>query len=86
MLFSDTVVRELAKVWTRLHGAAAQAHIEYLIGQAESASDVDGAANYRRVLALVTAYEQRRRDARARNGASHPIGTSATDRTDAREG
>ena len=86
MLFSDTVVRELAKVWTRLHGTAARTHIEYLIGQAELSGDTDGAANHRRVLALVIVFEERRRDAPARNGARHALGMTGVERSEARGG
>ena len=89
MLFSHTVVRELAKVWTRFHRAAARTHLEYLIGQAELSGDADGIANYRRILAVLIVYEERGLVAGGRTsrvGSTHILDTRRTDRSGARGG
>lgn len=60
MLFSETVVNDLARVWTRLHRTAARGHLESMIQQLQRCGDIDGVANYSRVLAAVIAYRERR--------------------------
>jgi len=60
MLFSATVVSDLARVWTRLHRSAARGHLEAMIQQMQKSGDTDGVANYSRVLAAVIAYGDRR--------------------------
>lgn len=57
MFFSDAVVKDLAQTWTRLHGSAAQHHLECMIHELELAGDAQGVANYRRILASVMASE-----------------------------
>jgi hypothetical protein len=86
MMFSDTVIRELAKVLTKLHGSGARSHLAYLIGEAELSGDADGIANYRRVLALVIAYEERRLFARGstRIGSPYAPGADPLKRSDGR--
>jgi hypothetical protein len=58
MLFSETVVRDLARVWTRLHRSAARTHLECLIRESEHLGDRETIVNYQRVLAQVIAYEE----------------------------
>jgi hypothetical protein len=84
MMFSETVIRELAKVWTKLHGSGARFHLEYTIGEAELSGDADGIANWRRVLALVIAYEERRLFARGsiRIGSPYALGADPLKRSD----
>jgi hypothetical protein len=88
MLFSDAVIRELAKVWTKLHGSGARAHLDYLIGQAELSQDGDAVANCRRVLALVIAYEERRLFVHggARIGSPYALGANPPRRSEGRGG
>jgi hypothetical protein len=53
MEFPDAVVDELAQVWARLHGSAARVHLHHMIGQMRRLGDGHGAANYRRILAVL---------------------------------
>ena len=55
MLFPDAVISDLARTWTKLHRSAARGHLELLIRQLELAGDIDGVANYARVLEAVIA-------------------------------
>ena len=56
MRFSDAVIDDLARVWARLHRSAAVSQLQHLIRQMKVAGDLDGVANYGRILKVVTVY------------------------------
>jgi hypothetical protein len=58
MRFSDAVIDDLARVWARLHRSAAVSQLQHLIRQMRMAGDLDGVANYGRILKVVTIYNQ----------------------------
>ena len=64
MRFSDSVIDDLARVWARLHRAAAVSQLQHLIRQMRIAGDLDGVANYGRILKVVTIYTQLENSAR----------------------
>lgn len=64
MRFSDAVINDLAGVWGRLHRSAAVSQLQYLIRQMRIAGDLDGVANYGRILNVVTSHNQTERSPR----------------------
>jgi hypothetical protein len=53
MRLDERVIADLAELWSGLHGAAAQRHLEHMIALTDGAQDCQMAETYRRVLAII---------------------------------
>jgi hypothetical protein len=58
MNLSQSVIDDLAVTWIGLHRSAAPPHLEHMIEEMRQTGDVDGVANYARLLKAVLAIQR----------------------------